>query len=411
MKKIAYLGGEKTLEKGDFSTWPSPCESDLQALQNVCAGEKYHRVNNPIVLKLEEDLKSWVGCYGCRAVSTGTSAIHIGMEYFSKRHQKVVVSALNWPGGVAPIYWAGMEPIYVDVNLDNACMSEKEVLEVIESEKESVVFVTHLFGNTSYIAKVREVARSNNQIAIFDDCSQGVGISKYIFNNLNMFSNAIAFSGNGAKHLASGELGILLSDDPEIIRYVDYVSLSSSSRNGERVFSPFTKGFNYRPNVFSCAIANSRLESLDIQIDTRKNNVLYLYNKLKALRGIRALFDSCDKNNNFYGMPLCIELEEIGYPAEARYRDFIVDLLYEEGLPVSVWMKKPVWEYLDYKKTNCNIKDFPNTIKLLNSMFYVTEIAGPNNYEVMDKYVLAFRKVWDFIINERDYIVRKVNEK
>lgn len=409
---LAYYGGKRVIKEGEYAVWPSPCEEDLLALKRVVAGEKYHRVNNPIVIELEEKLKKWSGFTEGRAVNTGTSAIHIGMEYFSQKHNTVIISALNWPSAVAPIYMAGMKPIYVDVNLEDACLKEDEVLNALEENSSALVFATHLFGNVSYLKKVRSYIADKESLEIFDDCSQGVGISRmFSHSEKTTYTNAIAFSGNGAKHLASGELGILLANNKELIEFVDYISLSSSSRNGERVFSPFTKGFNYRPNVFSCAIAISRLSSLDLQLYIRRKNMLYLYKNIKELKGIRQLFFPYDDFKNCYGVPYLIELNHLGLPEKSVYRDYIVDLLYAEGVPVSVWLKKPVWEYLDYEKTNCNIENFPNTKKILNTMFYITEIASPNTEDTMRKYTNAIRKVWNFVMENTNFIISEVEKK
>jgi len=408
---LKYYGGSKTVHEGDYTTWPNPCEEDLTALKRVVNGEKYHRVNNPIVAEFEKKLKKWSGFAGCRAINSGTSAIHIGMGYFSNKHKNVIVSALNWPGAVAPVYMAGMNPVYVDVDIKNACLDETSVLQKLNDGSANLVLATHLFGNVSYLDNVRKLMADNDYMDIFDDCSQGMDISRmFATDKKSCYTSGIAFSGNGAKHLASGELGVLLTMDKELIAYVDYISLSSSSRNGDRFFSPFTKGYNFRPNVFSCAVAISRLSSLKEQLNVRKKNVLYLNDQIKDLTGLKPLFNKDDENSNYYGAHFRICLEELGLPTKAAYRDFIVKLLYEEGVPISVWLKRPAWEYIDYKRTNCDIMDFPCTKLLLDTMFYITEVAGPNTEYTMNLFAQAIKKVWNFIENNTDFIISDIKK-
>ncbi|WEJ08709.1 hypothetical protein N0Q90_01030 (plasmid) [Sinorhizobium sp. M103] len=69
-------------------------------------------------------------------------------------------------------------------------------------------------------------------------------------------------------------------------------------------------------------------------------------------------------------------------------------LLKAEGVPVWVWLRKPVFEYLPNVQDSWRAADFPNTMKLLDTMFYISEIAPPNDADVMELYAAAFHKVW-----------------
>ncbi|OWK24527.1 hypothetical protein AJ87_21605 [Rhizobium yanglingense] len=107
---------------------------------------------------------------------------------------------------------------------------------------------------------------------MIDDVCQSIGATKAIVNGAHIDADALALSGNGAKHLGAGELGFVITEDSNLIAHVDRLSLTSSSRNGERIFSPYSQGYNYRPNVFSSSIANLRVEKLDAQLQIRRKN-------------------------------------------------------------------------------------------------------------------------------------------
>lgn len=93
--------------------------------------------------------------------------------------------------------------------------------------------------------------------------------------------------------------------------------------------------------------------------------------------------------------PLRIEPEALGFGPGPAARDFVVKSLQAEGVPIWVWLTKPVFEYLPGIRDDWRAADFPNTAKLLDTMFYVSEIAPPNNIEVMKLYAEAFHKVWE----------------
>jgi dTDP-4-amino-4,6-dideoxygalactose transaminase len=399
MYDLAYFGGNPVLSQADITNWPAPVESHISALKDVVKSGKYHRVNHPIVELFESEFCQWTELPFIRTVGSGTAALHICLDYYKQAGQKVIVSALNWPGAIGPIFHAGMTPLFVDVNIEDACMDDQKVIESLNKSQNNIAIIlaTHLFGNTNLLSQTRNFLKTQSRISIIDDCAQHIGLFELTKNRDNFKFDALTVSGNGSKHLGAGELGVICSSIDGVINHVDKVSLVSSSRNGERIFSPCTMGFNYRPNVFSAAIALDRLETIQQQVNDRRNNVFDLIKELRTLQGLELLFNTRETSNSFCSLPLRIDFEKLNLPKKGFIRDNILKLLKAEGLPVSVWLTKPVWEYLPYKLDAIDLKDFPNTHKLLESMFYLTEIAPPNNSRTMYLYAAAFQKVWNAI--------------
>ncbi|RWP61879.1 DegT/DnrJ/EryC1/StrS family aminotransferase [Mesorhizobium sp.] len=394
---LALFGGDPTVPAGRVVLWPAAKRKHLKALANVVESGKYHRVNHPMVIELEKRLADWSGNWSVRAVGSGTAAIHVALDYYRNRGRRVVTSALNWPGAVGPIAISGLEPVFVDVEPDLAGVDEKMAASLIKPG-DAATLITHLFGNNLLVPSLRLAARARG-VAIIDDVCQSIGAAKGIVNGAYLESDALSLSGNGAKHLGAGELGFVLTRDPALIHHVDNVSLTSSSRCGARIFSPNSKGYNYRPNVFSAAIANHRLKQLDRQLKKRRRNARFLWQEIGHLSGLLPLFDPADHQQSMLNLPLRLEPEKLGFLPGPTARDFIIKLLQAEGVPVAVWLTKPVFEYLPDICGQWSRTDFPNAMKILNTMFYVSEIAPPNNVEVMKLYAAAFQKVWAALPN------------
>ncbi|PDT49534.1 DegT/DnrJ/EryC1/StrS family aminotransferase [Sinorhizobium americanum] len=390
--KLAFFGGDPVFSPERITTWPAAQKKHLDALRAVVESGKYHRVNHPIVTELEQNLSMWTGKWMVRAVGSGTAAIHIALDYFKSRGERVVTAALNWPGAVGPIAICGLRPIFVDVDLDLAGIDQKSTAEKL-APNVAALLTTHLFGNNILVPDARSAARTQG-VALIDDVCQTIAAAKAIFDGTHLDSDALALSGNGAKHLGSGELGFILTEDSNLIEHVDRVSLASSARNGERIFSPCAQGYNYRPNVFSSSIANTRITNLDTQLQKRRNNGQLLWGMIRELPGLLPLFNPSDQHQSMLNFPLRIEPESLGFSAGPAGRDFIVNLLKAEGVPVWVWLRKPVFEYLPNIHDSWRAADFPNTMKLLDTMFYISEIAPPNDADVMELYAAAFHKVW-----------------
>ncbi|WP_033047924.1 DegT/DnrJ/EryC1/StrS family aminotransferase [Sinorhizobium meliloti] len=392
--KLALFGGEPLVAQGRVTAWPAAQnKKHIEALRAVVNSGKYHRVNHPIVTELEHNLADWTGKWMTRAVASGTAAIHIGLDYVRNRGNRVITAALNWPGAVGPIAICGLEPIFVDVDLGLAGIDQEAVVNNLGPDV-AAVLVTHLFGNNILIPQARSVGRARG-IALVDDICQSIGALKAVANGAHLESDALALSGNGAKHLGAGELGFVLTEDPGLIEHVDQVSLTSSSRSGAREFSPNSQGYNYRPNVFSSSIANSRIKSLDRQLQQRRSNGALLWQMIRDLPGLVPIFNPSDHTQSMLNFPLRLEPEVIGFRPGSAARDFVVKLLQAEGVPVWVWLTKPVFNYLPRIRKDWQASEFPNSVRLLDTMFYVSEIAPPNDAGVMKLYAEAFHKVWE----------------
>ncbi len=404
--ELAAFGGTPAVRKDSVTAWPAASDLHLEALETVIKSGRFHRVNHPIVAELEERLAKWTNYWQFRAVATGTSAIHIALDCYKSGGRSVVTSALNWPGALGPIHFAGLQPIFVDVTLEDATLDPVMAGQYLSQDCASVL-ITHVFGNAAKLPAFRREVRRFGSVALVDDCAQAIGAVVSQRSGEPLDSDAIAISANGAKHLGAGELGLVCSRHADLIDHVDRVSLTSSSRNGERVFSPMTQGYNYRPNVFSSAVALSRMNTLDFQLAERRRNAAYVWSVLSSLPGLHPLFDAANPDNSFLSLPLRIDCEVLDMPASPATRDFILDLLKAEGVPVCVWLTKPAFEYLPYWRNKWSIEDFPNTKLILDTMFYISEIAPPNDISVMRHYVDAFHKVWEALPSLRSQMTKR----
>ncbi|QPH54787.1 DegT/DnrJ/EryC1/StrS family aminotransferase [Pontivivens ytuae] len=403
---LAAFGGPPALVDTEITRWPAARKKHLEALGRVVKSGKYHRVNHPLVSKLEQELSDWSGWWTARAVGSGTSALHIGLDYYASRGPKVVTAALNWPGAVGPIAFSGLTPEFVDVDLADASIDESAAIARVGKDV-GAVLVTHLFGNRVDAPRLRRASRKAGA-ALIDDVAQAIAVLRTNADQRPLDSDMLALSGNGAKHLGAGELGFVLTKDPELIEHVDHVSLTSSARNGERIFSPDTCGYNYRPNVFSAALARSRLKRMNDQLRERQRNCLFLWEEICELPGLKPIFDPGDPRNSFLNMPLRLEPKELDLPETPQVRDYIIKLLQAEGVPLWVWLTQPVFEYLPAFRDRWSARDFPNTQKLLDTMFYISEIAPPNGKPLMRAYADAFHKVWAVLPSLRAEIRRSI---
>ncbi|TIW14415.1 MAG: DegT/DnrJ/EryC1/StrS aminotransferase family protein, partial [Mesorhizobium sp.] len=75
--------------------------------------------------------------------------------------------------------------------------------------------------------------------------------------------------------------------------------------------------------------------------------------------GLLPLFDPADHQQSMLNLPLRLEPEKLGFLPGPTARDFIIKLLQAEGVPVAVWLTKPVFEYLPDICGQWSRTDFP----------------------------------------------------
>ncbi len=158
--QLAAFGGQRAVPEDLVVSWPAAHSGHLAALNRVIRSGKYHRVNHPVVMALEQDFAAWTGHWTVRAVSTGTAAIHVALDYAREqgpRQQgaKVVAAALNWPGAIGPIAFAGLEPVFVDVALEDAAVDPAAAIRALSGDT-AAVLITHLFGNPVLVPELRK---------------------------------------------------------------------------------------------------------------------------------------------------------------------------------------------------------------------------------------------------------------
>lgn len=86
-----------------------------------------------------------------------------------KSGSEVLIQAMTCCSVPNPIFWAGLQPIYVDIDPETLCM-DPEDLESKISKKSKVLIIQHTFGNRANVEELVGIARKYGLIVI-EDCA------------------------------------------------------------------------------------------------------------------------------------------------------------------------------------------------------------------------------------------------
>jgi CDP-6-deoxy-D-xylo-4-hexulose-3-dehydrase len=108
--------------------------------------------NGPKVKDFESAWSKWAGCKHSLFVSSGSTAKFYVIASIEERYNlqdgdKVLVPACTWMTSVAPIFQNKLQPVFIDISLEDYCIEVKDLLLLKGKHPDiKLVFTTHLLG-------------------------------------------------------------------------------------------------------------------------------------------------------------------------------------------------------------------------------------------------------------------------
>ena len=254
--------------------------------------------NGPKVREFEEAWSKWVGSKYSLYVSSGSTAnfllIAALKEYAGlKDNDKVLVPSCTWMTSVAPIIQNGLQPIFMDVSLEDYCIDTND-LETIQYLFPDIklIFTTHLLGFHSNVEKLQ--AAFPNAV-VLEDCCEAHGVKDQYGNRSGSNSLGATFSFYYGHHITTIEGGFISTNDYEFYTLMRMKRSHGLAREaGQESFDIFksiypdivpsflfvTDGYNFRNTEIGAVLGLEQLKRLDKNIDIRNNNYKEYYDIL-----------------------------------------------------------------------------------------------------------------------------------
>jgi dTDP-4-amino-4,6-dideoxygalactose transaminase len=245
----------QSLETG----WIAPIGPDLFAFENQIA--EYLKVSNAVGL------------------SSGTSAIHLGLKFLGvKPGDLVLVPTLTFGATVFAVKYLGAEPVFIDVDDSWNINPEltQEVLKKLRKEKRSIAGAVpvDLYGTPANYAELGKVF-TEFDVPMFEDAAEGLG-GEFEKRKLGSFGLGAALSFNGNKILTTSGGGMLVTNNEKFAEKVRF--WATQSRENFPWYEHKEIGYNYRLSNILAALGKSQLNRLD-KIVSRRREVRDIYKK------------------------------------------------------------------------------------------------------------------------------------
>lgn len=355
---------------------PIPEEGIAKALEVLQSG-RLHRYNahgtEPTFTdQLEERFAAYMGKPWCLACASCGSALHLALRSAGvRRGDKVLCNAYTLAPVPGAIHHAEAEPVLVEINEDTT-MDCADLERKAQASGARFLLLSHMRGHISDMDKVLEIC-AKYHLTLIEDCAHTMGARwKGVLSG--SFGKAACFSTQTYKHMNSGEGGLLVSDDPELMARAIIYSGSymlygmHRSRPPQEVFDQIrleTPNYSCRMDNLRAALLLPQLADLDRQC--ARWNTLYaaMENGLRALPGVRLLHR--DPHETFVGSSIQFSLPDLDSQAIQTF----LKLAAERGVDIK-WFgnQKPVGFTSDYTTWHYmpSIPDLPQTRRVLATL-------------------------------------------
>jgi dTDP-4-amino-4,6-dideoxygalactose transaminase len=200
---------------------------------------------------------AWEAQNGAAAVATGSwsGAAVAALEFAGVRGEAVLCPSNTFMATPLAIIAAGGRPVFVDCNREDLCLSFADFERKAAEHKPRAAVLVHIGGHIAFDThRIAELCRTED-IFLFEDCAHAHGAS-WNGEKPGTFGNAGAYSLYATKTISTGEGGVLVSKDADVLdfarRYRDY---------GKPDYD--VDGLNFRMSEFTAALALVQTERLD----------------------------------------------------------------------------------------------------------------------------------------------------
>ena len=336
--KLAILGGAP-VHDGAWPVWPVHDEAEEAAVLEVVRSGEWggYPMPNRFAKRFAERFARYHDCAFGQCVANGTVSLEIALQSAGVRPgMEVIVPAYTFEATAAAVLFAGGVPVFVDIEADTYCISPDAVEAAITARTQAIIPV-HLGMNIADMDRLQEIARRHG-LKIVEDCAHAHG-ARWRGRGVGSLGDAGSFSFQSSKLMTSGEGGIVLTNDEEIMDYLFALTNCGRQRGALRA-DVHVIGHNYRMTEFQAAILEVQFERLAGQQQTRTRNIAVLESAIAAVPGLSLMrHDTRITNRATYAYVFRYNAAEF----DDLPRDAFAAALAAEGIPCDGSYFEPVF--------------------------------------------------------------------
>jgi dTDP-4-amino-4,6-dideoxygalactose transaminase len=339
MSELAIIGGPKAADALNVPEWPQLNESSRQYADAVLESGNWCRNNDGADFcdQLEDKFADYHDAEHAIAVANGTVAIELALRACGiQPGDEVIVPSYSFIASASAIPSVGGVPRFVDTDIETYNIDLDHLEEVITDRTVGIVGV-HFAGYPMDMDRLLPIVEEHN-LFLIEDAAHAQG-SEWRDEKVGTFGDFGTFSFQETKSLASGEGGIIVTDD-DVLADRARLMHNIGRRQGATGYYHYRLSTNARLSELQAAVALGQLETLEAENRTRERNEGLLLSELECIEGIHTK----PRDERITARGYCIE--NFRYDAAAfdgLPRKMFIEALQAEGVPVGEGYEMPLY--------------------------------------------------------------------
>jgi len=341
MSELALFGGEKAINKQvpeDLFKWPVITQEDEDAVLEVL--RRGAMSGTDVTEKFEKEFAEWNGTKYAIGYSSGTMSLQAAMFAvgLGQGDELICQSKTYWASCIQAMA-LNATVVFADINPDTLTIEPSD-LERCIGPRTKAIMVVHYLSHPADMDGIMAVAKKHG-LKVIEDVSHAQG-GYYKGKKLGTFGDVAAMSLMSGKSFATGEMGMLLTNDRECynraMAYSHYERNNANYVTSEEL-SPYYSmplgAMKGRVNQTCAAMGRVQLKYYDSRVREIDKAMNYFWDLLDGVPGVkahRADYAAGSTNAGWYAAHGLWRPDEVeGLPVSS-----FAEALRAEGVSVSV---------------------------------------------------------------------------
>jgi CDP-6-deoxy-D-xylo-4-hexulose-3-dehydrase len=296
-------------------------QSDKDEMIKFISKPNVRFTNGEKVKEFENAWSQWQGTKYSVFVNSGASANYIMVSILKELRGigEVIVAPLGWVSDVSPLVNLGFTPVFVDVDINNFCITAENIKNAINENTKGIVFV-HALGFNGLNEEILNIVKDNN-LFLIEDCCESHGAT---YNNIKVgnYGNISNFSFYFGHHITTIEGGMICTNDFKLYELaklfrshgmIREISQESQQKIIEEnpdlnpMFIFAVPGYNMRNMELNAVLGLNQLKRIDHNIENRVNN---LKTWLETLDSKLFVVEYDVNGNSNFALPLVLKQKD-----------------------------------------------------------------------------------------------------
>lgn len=321
---------------GPFSSWPSFCEEEVEAVRQVLLSNRVNYWTGEEGREFEREFARAMDSEYAIAVANGTVALELALRGLGiGSGDEVIVTSRTFLASASSIVAVGAVPVFADVERDSQTLSLATVAGRITPRTRAVIAV-HLAGWPCEMDALMNLSRHG--IHVIEDCAQAHG-ARYRGRSVGSIGKVGCWSFCQDKIMTTGgEGGMVTTNDPDLWQRMWAYKDHGKSLHAvyEQQHPPGFRwlhesfGTNWRLTELQAAIGRVQLCRLPEWSAMRRANAERIWAAARSCSGLRVPQPPGHLEHAAYKCYVFVQPHELG---DGWNRDRIIDEVIARGVP------------------------------------------------------------------------------